>query len=121
MDYPTYELLFCVHDEKDAAIMFIKRLMQKFPNVDARIFIGGEKVGVNPKINNMQPGYAAAKYDLILVSDQGLRMRPDTLLDLVSHMKDEVALVHQMPFVCDRKGFPAIVEKVCIDKVSLEL
>ena len=38
----------------------------------------------------------------------------DTLLDMVHSMKDDVALVHQMPFVCDRKGFPAVLEKVCI-------
>src|SRR5690606_32697371 len=41
-----------------------------------------------------------------------LSVQPDTLLDMVSVMKENVALVHQMPFVCDRKGFPAVLEKV---------
>ena len=39
-------------------------------------------------------------------------MQNDTLLDMVCAMKEDVALVHQMPFVCDRKGFPAVLEKV---------
>ncbi|EEC00850.1 ceramide glucosyltransferase, putative [Ixodes scapularis] len=113
MSYPQYEILFCIQDESDPSIMLVNRLMEKHPLVDARVFVGkGLPVGVNPKINNMQPGYEAAKYDLILVSDSGLRMKEDTLLDMVLTMTDNVALVHQMPFVCDRKGFPAILEKV---------
>ncbi|XP_054161394.1 ceramide glucosyltransferase-B-like isoform X2 [Oppia nitens] len=112
MTYPQFELLFCVHDEKDASVMFINRLIDKYPEVEAKLFIGGAKVGVNPKINNMEPGYKAAKYELILISDSGIRMKEDTLLDMVSSMTDEVALVHQMPFVCDRKGFPSVLEKV---------
>lgn len=39
-------------------------------------------------------------------------VKEDTLLDMVSHMEDDVGLVHQMPFTCDREGFPATLEKV---------
>lgn len=112
MNYPQFELLFCIQDEGDPSIMLVRRLMEKHPLVDARVFVGGCPVGVNPKINNMQPGYEAAKYELILISDSGIRMKEDTLLDMVLTMADDVALVHQMPFACDRKGFPAILEKV---------
>lgn len=41
-------------------------------------------------------------------------MKEDTLLDMVSHMTDDVALVHQMPFACDREGFAATLEKVIL-------
>lgn len=112
LDYPAYELLFCVENEHDPAVMLVNSLIQKFPQVDARLFVGGLCVGVNPKINNMQPAYLAAKYPLLLVSDSGIRMREDTLLDMVQHMKEDVAIVHQMPFVCDADGFAAVYEKV---------
>lgn len=99
MDYPTYELMFCVQDPQDAAIIIVESLFKKYPQADAKLFIGGRQVGVNPKINNMQPAYESTKYELILISDSGISMKPDTLLDMVAHMHDNVALVHQMPFV----------------------
>ncbi|CAG0899270.1 unnamed protein product, partial [Cyprideis torosa] len=62
----------------------------------------------------MQPAYQSAKHDLILISDSGIRMKPDTLRDMVEHMTDRVGLVHQMPFISELKegGFPGILEKV---------
>ena len=35
--------------------------------------VGSKRVGVNPKVNNMLQGYEAASYELILISDGGLR------------------------------------------------
>lgn len=112
MQYPKYELLFCIQEEGDPSIMVVQQLMKKHPHVDASFFIGGKEVGVNPKINNMQPGYMAAKHELLLVSDSGVMMKEDTLSDMVAHMTPDVGIVHQMPFCCDRKGWPAILEKV---------
>ncbi|XP_017489025.1 PREDICTED: ceramide glucosyltransferase-B-like [Rhagoletis zephyria] len=112
LNYPKYEILFCVQDDQDHAKNYVNDLLVKYPHVDASLFVGGIKVGVNPKINNMQPAYLACKHELVLISDAGIRMEEDTLLDMVHSMKDDVALVHQMPFVCDRKGFPAVLEKV---------
>lgn len=39
-------------------------------------------------------------------------MKADTLSDMIEYMTDRVGLVHQMPFTCDREGFPATFEKV---------
>lgn len=121
MNYPKYELLFCIENESDPAVMIVKKLLDKYPEVDSSLFIGGCEVGVNPKINNMQPGYACAKHEYILISDSGIRMKEDTLLDMMHHMRDDVALVHQLPFTCDRDGFAATFEKVFFGTVQARI
>lgn len=65
----------------------------------------------------MLPAYEKAQYPYILISDSGLMMQENTLYDMVMCMSDNVGLVHQMPFTCDRKGFAASVEKVCLIKL----
>lgn len=75
MNYPRFELLFCIADEKDAVIPLVYELIAKYPHVPSKVFVGGCNVGTNPKINNMQPGYEAAKAELILISDSGIHSK----------------------------------------------
>lgn len=112
MNYRQYELLFCIEHYDDPAVKLVEKLMDKYPTIEARLLIGGSKVGVNPKINNMNVGYEVAKYELVMISDSGIRMKEDTLLDMVLHMTEKTGLVHQMPFTCDRTGFAATFEKI---------
>ncbi|XP_052775844.1 ceramide glucosyltransferase-like [Mya arenaria] len=112
MKYPNFELLFCIQDEMDASRMIVQSLIDKYPKVDAKMFLGGRNVGINPKINNMAIGYEAAKHDLILISDSGIKMDEDTLVDMAVYMTPNVGLVHQMPYTCTRKGLASTYEKV---------
>lgn len=102
LDYPQFELLFCLYSRQDPAYEVAQRLCSKYPKVDARIFIGGQRVGLNPKINNMFPGYVASKYSHLLISDQGIYMRQNALTDMVLCMleRTDIALVTQT----DRKS-----------------
>ncbi|XP_061603323.1 ceramide glucosyltransferase isoform X1 [Phyllopteryx taeniolatus] len=112
MDYPKYEVLLCVQDQDDPAVDVCKKLLGKYPGVDARLFIGGKKVGINPKINNLMPGYEGAKYGLVWICDSGIRVKADTLTDLTNQMTEKVGLVHGLPYVADRQGFAATLEQV---------
>lgn len=92
--------------------MVVQKLIERYPKVDAKLFIGMKYAGPNGKVNNMMNPFAAAKYDLINISDSSIKARPGTLKDMVSHMTPDTGLVLQMPFCEDRKGFAGIYEKV---------
>ncbi|CAB3405157.1 unnamed protein product [Caenorhabditis bovis] len=112
--YHKFELLFCFNAENDPAVRIVRQLMAKYPEIDAKLFFGGEKVGMNPKINNMMPAYRAAKYPLILISDSGILMKADSILDMASTMMshEKMALVTQVPYCNDRRGFAAAFEQI---------
>jgi len=112
LDYPKYEVRFCIADCDDPCIATVKQLMAKYPNTDATLHVGGSVVGVNPKINNIAKAYAESRYELIMISDAGIMLRPEALQEMVSLMTPDVGIVQQMPFTTDRKGWPATLEKI---------
>ncbi|UJR21391.1 hypothetical protein I4U23_024481 [Adineta vaga] len=125
LKYPRYEVLFCIQEHNSELIDIIERLRAQYPHVESQLFVSSKKFPSddetskvetneikNPKIFNMLSAYDKAQYPLFLISDSGLLMHEDTLYDMALCMRDDVGLVHQMPFTCDRKGFAGSVEKV---------
>ncbi|KAK3740830.1 hypothetical protein RRG08_042814 [Elysia crispata] len=111
-DYPQFELLFSVPDDHDPAILVVKSLIESYPKVDAKLFIGAQDVVSNGKINNMVRPYEAAKFNIIVISDTGIKTTPTTLREMVTCMKPDVGLVLQMPYCAPRKGFGAVYQQV---------
>ncbi|XP_061173400.1 ceramide glucosyltransferase-like [Saccostrea echinata] len=113
MKYPNFELLFCVPDDQDPAINLVKRLQEKYPNVDSQLFTGGKEGIINPMVFNMAPAYENAKYPNVWISTSRIKASSEIILDLACKLKKpNVGLVHQMPFVTDQKGIAASLEKV---------
>ncbi|XP_025102977.1 ceramide glucosyltransferase-like [Pomacea canaliculata] len=112
LNYPLYELLFSVEDEKDPAILVVNSLISNYPRVDARLFVGVDKVGLNGKVNNMMKPYKMAKHNLLLISDSNIKMGEMMLKEMVAEMTPEVGMVLQIPFSCTRKGFAALYEQM---------
>lgn len=92
LDYPEYELLFSVADEKDPAIEIVQHLRTRYPRVRSELFVGDIQYGPNPKINNLLRTYDSARYDWILISDSNTRFRPDHLRRLADQFKDGIAM-----------------------------
>lgn len=49
-----YELLFSVPDDNDPAILVVKSLIESYPKVDAKLFIGEFKRKKNEQNNKMK-------------------------------------------------------------------
>ncbi|BGP05997.1 Ceramide glucosyltransferase [Rhodotorula toruloides] len=103
-DYPKFEIIFSVADEADAAIPIVEELRRKYPKVPAKLIIGEEIVGVNPKINNLIRPYRAATHDLLWILDSNVLTSPQCLSRSVPLFSQparggrQVGLVHHLPF-----------------------
>ncbi len=93
LDYPEYELRFCVADGSDPAVAVVHELMAEYPNVRTYLSIGAVDIGPNPKINNMLRSYENARYDWILISDSNVRVEKDYLKKMIAHVDTGVGMV----------------------------
>ncbi len=87
-DYPCYQLVFCLQCPEDPALGVVSKLKKDFPDVDMEIVVSKSRIGYNPKVNNMANGYPFAKYDLLLMSDSDILVRPDFLRRMVVPFAD---------------------------------
>lgn len=88
LDWPEYELLFGVNHLDDPAIEVVEHLMRKYPKVRSKLIINTQRVGLNPKINNLYNIYSESTYDLILISDSNIRVKPDYLTKMVKEIQN---------------------------------
>jgi len=90
LKYPLFELLFCIHSADDPCQEIVHQLRLRYPSIPVKVFLGGHRVGTNPKINNMQPGYEAANHPLILISDSGIMSELSFILYFLCLMVSDV-------------------------------
>lgn len=87
-DYPCWQIVFCLQCPEDPALAVVAKLKKDFPGVDMEIVVSKDRIGYNPKVNNMANGYGYAKYDLLLMSDSDILVRPDFLRRMVAPFQD---------------------------------
>ncbi|TIX27199.1 glycosyltransferase, partial [Mesorhizobium sp.] len=74
LDWPRYELIFCVAHADDPVVKLINRAIVLFPKVTARLLIGDDRVSANPKLNNCIKGWEAARHDWVILADSNVLM-----------------------------------------------
>ncbi len=88
LDYPVFQLLFCVADTDDPAITVVRKLCAEFPHQDAELVIGCPAFGLNPKVESLAAMDRRRKYDIILISDSNVRVRPAYLRETACYLAD---------------------------------
>ena len=110
LDYPTFEVLFCVASPNDPALPLLHRLIAAHPAIAARILIGADKISGNPKLNNCAKGWRAAAHPFVLMADSNVLLPPDCLTRLLERWTPDTGLVSSPPIGVEPAGFWARLE-----------
>ena len=88
LDYPEYEILFCVNEMSDSAVQVIQKLMVEYPQRRIRILSDAPQIGSNRKVNNLALLTREAQYEIVVQSDGDVRVGPQYLHEVVAPLAD---------------------------------
>lgn len=110
LDYPDYEIIFCIARADDPAVALVRRLMDEHPTKSALLLIGDDRVCANPKLNNVVKGWRAALHRWIVLADSNVLMPPDYIQRLMIRWRDDTGLVCSPPVGARPENFWAELE-----------
>jgi ceramide glucosyltransferase len=110
LDYPSYELIFCVARADDPVAGIARRLVAAHPEIPSRVLIGDDRVSANPKLNNCVKGWRAASHRWIILADSNVLMPKDYIQRLMSEYDVRAGLVCAPPIGSAPATFAAEVE-----------
>ena len=83
LDYPEYEVLFCARHAHDPGLAIAREISEKYPTVPVRILTSGQPPWPNAKCFSLNEMKAAAKNDILVISDSDVRVQPGYLRAVV--------------------------------------
>lgn len=110
LDYPDYEIVFCVARANDPVIPLARRLMAEYPGIPSRLIVGDDPISANPKLNNCVRGWDAARHDWVILADSNVLMPADYVQRLIRAWRPDTGLVCSTPAGSRPSGFWAEVE-----------
>jgi ceramide glucosyltransferase len=110
LDYPHYEILFCVASAKDPVVTLVKSLMAQNLSRPAKLLVGDDRISPNPKLNNVVKGWHAADHQWIIIADSNVLMPRDYIERLFASWRADTGLVASPPIGCRPDGLWAEVE-----------
>ncbi len=88
LDYPEYEIVFCIDGDDEAVIAVIDDLKLSFPNRSIRALYGSGRVATNDKVAKLVRLVNEASYEVVVISDSDVLVRPDYLRRVTAPLRD---------------------------------
>jgi ceramide glucosyltransferase len=88
LDYPEFELVFCIDADDTAIQEAIARLRADFPERTIRVLTGSGRVATNDKVAKLARLVNEAAHEVLVISDSDVRVRPDYLRHVTAPLRD---------------------------------
>lgn len=115
LDWPSYEIIFCIASPNDPAVGIARQAMEAHPDIPARLLVGEDIFSPNPKMNNLIKGWRSAQHDWIVIADSNVLMPADYLDRLFAPWSADTGLVCSPPIGSAPDGFAAALECVWLN------
>jgi ceramide glucosyltransferase len=87
-DYPEFEILFCVSDDRDPAVPVIQKIIVDIPERPIRLLVGSEPLGASDKVNKLCRMVSEARHEIVIVTDSDVRVDPRFLRAITGAFRD---------------------------------
>jgi ceramide glucosyltransferase len=87
LDYPAYELVFCIDSDDEEVISAVARLTADFPEMPIRVLYGSGRVAANDKVAKLARLVGEATHEVVVISDSDVRVQPDYLRRVVQPLR----------------------------------
>jgi ceramide glucosyltransferase len=88
LDYPEFEIVFCVDPEDDVIQSVLVQLATDFPERRIRVLYGSGRVATNDKVAKLVRLVDEAAHEVVVISDSDVRVRPDYLRHVTAPLRD---------------------------------
>lgn len=105
LDYPDYQLVLSAQRLDEPALPLMRALAEEFGPHRVTVAVAEGATAVNGKVQNLQIAMAAARHEVLVISDSDVRLRPDYLRTIVAPLADP-----QVGYVC------TLYRAVCADQ-----
>ncbi|HTZ36556.1 MAG TPA: ceramide glucosyltransferase [Stellaceae bacterium] len=110
LDHPDYEILFCAARADDPVVALVRELIAAHPGSRARLLIGDDRVGPNPKLTNVVKGFDAAAGGWLIMADSNVLMPRDYIQRLLARWRPDSGVVVSVPIAARPANFWAELE-----------